>query len=702
MKKSANASIEMKKMGGQLRTYFLQSPAKSVGMKLFLIFFCCIIAMVAIVGFYSYSQSKRIIESKMSLSINETITQTSSKLDWMLKSYEDFSMQFLTDKTFLTSIEEYRTLTETFQRFKSGSAINERMASFTYSNRDLAAITLIPLYPNEVISTNTSLMKWDEFDKEPWMQAVKDGDGRAIWLPTKPEGYVGNSNSGATFGIARMISGSTSAQKDYVLLIEFRADTLDTLKEIKIGETGKVFVVDSGNGLVFTPEPEQIGKPWNIELSKEQRSESAERSLSTTVSLDQEDTLVSFKQLTQNNWMIATTVPVAELVKESRTIFDVTIGSIVIAALVAAAIGVFVIRMIGKPLMTLRNLMKEGAQGNLTVRSRHTSKDEIGQLSDSFNQMMEQITGLVRQTNNSAAEVLATAEQLLTSSKQTATSAREIAVATEEIANGASSLAVEAEKGSNLTMDIGYKVTDVVTASEQMGVSASEVHTATMQGVTYMVDLTGKTNEVERITRTMVEKVDALKESTTSIRRILDVLNNMTKQTNILSLNATIEAARAGAAGKGFAVVADEIRQLAEQSRQSIDVVGTITEQILNQIEETLSVMGEAYPLFQAQNQSVKDAESIFNQVQTRMTDFAKQLGGVSDAVLKLNEAQNVLSETMTNVSAVSEESSATSEEVASLSGEQLHVSDNLVQLSERLEQLSDTLRDTLKTFRME
>ena len=67
-------------------------------------------------------------------------------------------------------------------------------------------------------------------------------------------------------------------------------------------------------------------------------------------------------------------------------------------------------------------------------------------------------------------------------------------------------------------------------------------------------------------------------------------MQNITKQTNILSLNATIEAARAGAAGRGFMVVADEVRQLAAQSRQSIDMVGEITDKIMAEMNETVKL----------------------------------------------------------------------------------------------------------------
>ena len=136
------------------------------------------------------------------------------------------------------------------------------------------------------------------------------------------------------------------------------------------------------------------------------------------------------------------------------------------------------VRMIARPLGKLNLLMKEGAKGNLNVRTDHKSQDEIGQLSASFNDMMEQITGLVQQTSNTAQEVLRTATELSDASKKTAISAKEIAVATEEIANGASSLAVEAERGGDLTNNISKQMQMVVSANEEMGKSARHVESA--------------------------------------------------------------------------------------------------------------------------------------------------------------------------------------------------------------------------------
>ncbi|WP_197073593.1 methyl-accepting chemotaxis protein [Paenibacillus sp. FSL H7-0357] len=249
--------------------------------------------------------------------------------------------------------------------------------------------------------------------------------------------------------------------------------------------------------------------------------------------------------------------------------------------------------MVAKPLVKLSSLMEEGEKGNLSVRTNFKGQDEIGRLGQSFNQMMGQISLLVEKTNDSAQHVLQTAFELSEVSQNTSTMAKEVAVAVEEIAQGAMGLSMEAENGMNYADNIGMNMNKVIDINSKMEGSADRVYQISNEGTGYMGDLITKTNSTEELTRSMIGKVDKLKDSTSSIRKILEVLTTMAQQTNILSLNASIEAVRAGAVGKGFMVIADEIRKLSDQSKVSISVVQNITNDIQKEVEEGLVYPGK-------------------------------------------------------------------------------------------------------------
>lgn len=668
----------------------LTSPIKSVGLKLFLTFFFSIVFFVLIVGFLSYNTSKNIIKDKVAVSAEETIQQTGGKLDLMLSRYADQSLQIILDSDLLTDLKDLNDgVGDDYTKLEKQRKSIQFLNNFIFTDSTIQSVHLF--LTNGQLLTTGSMISVDNVESADWHQAAMEQDGAVVWLPTRTSGFYSNAK---TFGLTRKLSDPITSRAVGVVLIEIKYDALkEQLEDINVGEGYHTFIVDPSGTVVYADDEELLEQPLNLALPD------ASRGKLEALDHEGEDALISYVRSPVTEWTLVGTVPVGELVADARRILVVTLVIALIATIMAMGIGFVLARMIGRPLSQLSSLMKEGEGGNLKVRASINRRDEIGQLGQSFNQMMEKITQLVQQTNNSARQVLENSAWLLEASKNTAVSAKEISVATEEIAEGASTLAVEAERGNELTNHIGVQMRAVIDANIGMGHSAADVRKVSDQGIAYMGELITKTNATEEMTRSMVEKVDRLKESTSSIRNILDMLNNIAKQTNILSLNATIEAARAGNAGKGFMVVADEIRKLADQSRQSIDVVGQITETIQAEIDETVQVMSEAYPLFQEQIDSVKEVDQIFKNVQTNMESFIQQLDSVTESIQQLEQSQITLSEAMSSVSAVSQQSSATSEEVASLSNEQLSVSEGLVSLAERLEALSNDLRESLSRF---
>ncbi|MEO3947073.1 methyl-accepting chemotaxis protein [Gorillibacterium sp. CAU 1737] len=690
----------------ELRTSMFQS----VGLKLFLIFFSAILIMVSSVGWYSYTSSKKIIKNNAELSMKQSVNQAAEKLQLGLKIFDSESLKVVKDPDMLSILADWKlqaTGRGTGDADKTLEAIDKKLDAIKLNSvSEIAAIHILPTTAITPVSTNgfEALPEEKDYRKEDWFTKTLEESGKTLWLDAVEKGYT-KSVSKPSVGLARQLTLSSIDDNGQVLLFEIPLSSLASyITHIQVGKTGKSVVLNEEGTIIYSEVYDQVGKKGSLILTEEEQAAASSEVVSRIAEIGGVENLIAYRQVSGSSWTILTTVPVKELVGDTETIRNVTWLSIGVATLVAIGVGILVARQIGKPVRSLSRLMHRAEHGDLTAADQWTykGKDEIGRLGRSFHQMMAQIKHLVVEATKSAAEVQASAEEVLGAAKQTTTSAKEIAIATEEIANGASSLAVEAERGSNLTTIIGDRMQQAASASEQMGTAAQAVQESSSVGIRHMGELTNKTRTTEEMTRTMVDKVANLKESTASIRKILELLGSMTKQTNILSLNATIEAARAGAAGKGFMVVADEIRKLAEQSKENIGFVAEITDVIQQEIEETVDVLQEAYPMYQEQIESVKEVDEIFQSVNLRMEGFSAQLSEVTLSIHALQDSQQDLTEAMTNVSAVSEESSATSEEVASLSNEQLGVSEGLARLAEQLEGLSRNLQENLTRFRVE
>ncbi len=703
-KRPTNTDSNIKLEEGQSGNSIKQgSFLNSVGTRLFFVIFISIVACVLVVGMLAYSKSKTIVESKVSEASLQTVKQVANNLDVIFRTYEEITLQMFLDKEMHSLTTALKESSNEYERYSNENRLTEKLQSYIFSNTTVKGIMLLPVDDKlpVIAAGSSSLMSTEALKAEEWFTEVIENDGKSLWIGVHPEG-LSTATKSPSIGFSRLIKDSLQGKGQYVALIDLSVEALLVhFEEVSLGENSELAVVDSAGNYMMHSNLELLGQPAAVELPVE----GDDMLIGTNKQRLEEggEVLSVYKQFNAMDWKLSGVIPVEELVKDAKAIYNMTWLTVAAAALLAIAAGLLVIYTIVRPLINLTELMGKGAKGNLTVRYPFSKrKDEIGQLGFSFNTMMLQINKLASQTTESAVAVLKTAGSLSDASRQTAISAKEIAVATEEIAKGATSLANEAEQGSELTVHIGGQVKEVVVANEQMVKSAAEAAAASGKGTAYMSNLIEKTGQTEEMTRSMAEKVTILKNSTASITEILDMLHNITKQTNILSLNAAIEASRAGAAGKGFMVVADEIRKLAEQSRQSIDAAGQLIGSIQSEMDDTATVLTAATPLFQEQIVSVKEANQLFVAVQGQMNQFAAHLETVTESIGELDVSQSSVSEAMTNVSAVAEEASAASEEVASLSNEQLSISSNLVGLSEQLDSVSRSLKESLSQFKID
>jgi len=203
------------------------------------------------------------------------------------------------------------------------------------------------------------------------------------------------------------------------------------------------------------------------------------------------------------------------------------------------------------------------ANGDLTICLQAERQDEIGSLINGLNKavanirtMLVEVTRLIDTTAEAAGNLLMHATEMAAGSEEQSAQAESVSAAIEEM----SSAILETSRSASL--------------ASQNARQAGE--TAQGGGVVLTETLDSMKRITDDISRTS-SLVERLEESSSSVGKIVNVIEGIAFQTNLLALNAAVEAARAGEAGKGFAVVAGEVRSLAERTRLSIrDINQTI------------------------------------------------------------------------------------------------------------------------------
>lgn len=226
----------------------------------------------------------------------------------------------------------------------------------------------------------------------------------------------------------------------------------------------------------------------------------------------------------------------------------------------------------------LRDSMAEFAtgQGDLTMRLRVDTTDEIGETSSAFNRFTEKLQEIIKETRTAVLQLTEAAEKL--SSASNTVSAGSLAQSEMSLATAS---AVEQITAS--IAQVANSARDTLEDSKQAGMLAGEGVAIVRQTADEMRALAAAVTESS-------QRVEGLGERSREIGSIVQVIREIADQTNLLALNAAIEAARAGEQGRGFAVVADEVRKLAERTGTATVGISEMIDAIQN--DTSIAVTG--------------------------------------------------------------------------------------------------------------
>ena len=289
-------------------------------------------------------------------------------------------------------------------------------------------------------------------------------------------------------------------------------------------------------------------------------------------------------------------------------------------------------------ILRLMNEMGDLADGDLTVRATVT-EDVTGAIADSLNYTTEEFRKLV-------SRIIAAVEQMGHATKDA-----------EDISKGlldaAQKQAKEIQTAGEAVQLITQSIKEVDSSAAQSASVARRTLVATEQGAQAVRNTISGMDAIREQIQDTSKRIKRLGESSQEIGEIVDLISDITEQTNVLALNAAIQAASAGEAGRGFSVVAEEVQRLAERSGEATKQIGALVKTIQGDTHDAVAAMEkstlgvvEGAKLSDMAGQSLREIEQVSNELAALInsiststqvqTDMASEVASVMQDILKI------------------------------------------------------------------
>jgi methyl-accepting chemotaxis protein len=380
---------------------------------------------------------------------------------------------------------------------------------------------------------------------------------------------------------------------------------IDEVSKIEIGQNGYPFLISQEGVLLSHPsddykfelnyeQPKTIDD-WATAINSDSLKTVGEEMIQGKTGKNHfNQNYVYYTPIGINGWSLGLVLPVNEVPSSMGLILTSSFVLLIIGIITLSILIYIFSRNFTKPILEISNLTNKLKENDLTIdlnKLHSLNNDEIGSLANSFTQMVENLKANLRSISNISTTISESAQMMATSSEEVNASSEEISSISQQMSRGAQ-------------------------------------------------DQTLKINEsLKKVT----ELKNKFNQKYSEIKNVSGLMENITRQINMLALNASIEAARAGEYGRGFSVVAENIRKLADDAKASILTIDV------------------------------------------SINDLNVSLGSAITDVSKLIEQVAVVSEQATSgseeASAATEEQAATMQEMSASAQELSNISNNLEQL---------------------
>ncbi len=275
---------------------------------------------------------------------------------------------------------------------------------------------------------------------------------------------------------------------------------------------------------------------------------------------------------------------------------------------------------------------------------------------------MSETIGKVKEVSERVAENIGEVTKLSESSSgragQITTAVSELATTTTVMAGNVQDISTQMQEIGNCVNDISESVEHLFVNSEHILGTNNEAK-ADMNGI--MENSENAVNSVNAIS----EQIKQTNDSITEINKAVELILNISEQTNLLSINASIEAARAGAQGRGFAVVAEEIGKLSSQSAEGAEMIKNLAQTIIEKSQKSVQLADKVHTSILREQESITLTQKKYEELSKDIDQSVSDIKAIAEKTDNLAEHKEKVIRNVYGLSAISEENAASNEEVS-------------------------------------
>jgi len=633
-----------------------------------------------IIGFASYEVSSSKIESQLKNSALESV-------EIARKIADETIMSKITDLSYYTT-QFTAAQVDAEVDGTSGASLTTMLKEYKSLHPDVINMMVGTANGNVIQASDDKLPADFDPRKRDWYVDARNAGKKAVISPA----FLSVDNH-ITVPVSIMLPDGNA-----VLTLNLNLSKIAEITDVKVGEQGYVFIVDSAKTYLVHP-TEPIGQISDKDFVKKM-FEGQSGTFEYTFQDQDKELVYTTSELT--GWKLGGTFYASEITDAvagiRNTIVIVLISSIFLLSFVV----VLNIRAITRPLKRLMLLTQQVRDGDLTRDIDGFRQNEFGELADNFQGMVvslrRTVTGVQEMTNN----LSASAEQLQAGAKQTSQAVEHVTSAIQEVAAGSEQQVKAVERGMEGVQATADEVDKIVESMIQVSGAMSRTSETAMKGndsvATVVEKISGIQNTVEELD-TLVTKLD---DRARSIAGFVSVIANIAKQTNLLALNASIEAARAGEHGRGFMVVATEVRKLSEGSQESARQIAELITAMNEEMGLATSTMKTARECVTEGVDAVDLSSRSFSRILKAVKTVNAHIEGMVASVEHLSKESHVMEDAIISIRSISEESAANTQMISAAAQEQLASMEEITSSSANLGLLAVELQQQVEHFKLQ